>query len=280
MEGLSPTATTPSDEWAIVLYGASGEALAHHPFTPRSESGIGEDGERLALIQETVPWEEGAVRVDVTFRGEALASVKASEHEPEVTLLSPNGGESLRAPQPLVTWEGHDDDGDPLVYALQYSPDAGASWQTLAVELRATAFQPPLDELPGSDRALFRVIASDGLRTAMDTSDGVFEVANKPPTALIHSPLPGAHYSLGQMVSLVGEGYDVEDGALGDEALTWRSDLQGPLGAGSHLSVGDLAQGSHMLTLEATDSHGLAGAASVLVHVDVHLLHLPLVIKP
>jgi len=65
-----------------------------------------------------------------------LHVTSVSAHAPQVTLLSPNGGEAWPPyGEHTVTWTGSDADGDPLRYILQYSPDGGATWQAVAVNL-------------------------------------------------------------------------------------------------------------------------------------------------
>lgn len=63
----------------------------------------------------------------------------------------PNGGETLRDDQVVVSWTATDPDGDPLSFNI-------------------------------------RVWVSDGLHTSSDQSDATFVVANLPPTLSIQEP--------------------------------------------------------------------------------------------
>ena len=276
-----PETPTPSDDWNLILYDAAGVVLAEHPFTPKVDEEAEEGEERIALIQETVPWVDGTARIVVEYQGSEVASRSVSATAPTVRVISPNGGEVLSGAETMVRWKGKDDDDDDLVYAIQYSPDAGATWETVAVELTASPFAVPLDVLPGSETALFRVIVSDGVHSGEDESDGIFQVESKPPLAHISSPRHLASYTSGQQIVMEGEGFDTEDGILGDDALSWSSDLQGELGTGQLLAVTDLQTGAHTITLQVMDSDGSSASATVLIYVDVPLLQfeLPLVIK-
>jgi hypothetical protein len=271
----------PSHDWALVLYGVGGGELARHPFTPAESSDPEEGTNPPAAILETIPWVDGSARVVVEYEGHEVAGRTVSAHAPMVTLNTPNGGEVLDGPETTVRWTGSDEDGDALVYALQYSADTGATWQTVAVELQGTEHDVPLGQLPGSDQALFRVMASDGVNTGRDESDGTFRVLSKPPQALIISPSHLSVYGSGQQIVLVGEGYDVEDGILGDGALRWRSDLAGDLGTGTQLAVDGLGAGKHTITLTARDSDGQAGSDTTIVYVDTlpEMVYLPLVLR-
>jgi hypothetical protein len=79
---------------------------------------------------------------------------------------------------------------------------------------------------------------------------------------------------------LAGHAYDPEDGALGDLALVWGSDLDGQLGTGALLTMAaqDLTPGWHQLTLKPTDHDGMIGSASASIFVGPRV-HLPLVLK-
>jgi hypothetical protein len=257
---------TPSEDWVLALLDAQGRTLARHSFTPKEDSEPAPGEDVKGLISESVPWNEGTARVVLLYRGAIVAEKVVSASAPRVRLLEPNGGESLGGAT-VVRWVGEDPDGDPLAYALQYSSDNGNSWQTVAVELRTTDFVVDLRELPGSDQALFRVIASDGVHTSDDQSDATFAVARKTPRPLIIDPEEGASFESGQQVDLVGEGYDVEDENLPDSALSWHSDREGRLGEGRHVSVTGLSPGRHNITFEVVDSDGDKATASRIIYV-------------
>jgi len=128
------------------------------------------------------------------------------------------------------------------------------------------------------EKALFKVIASDGVNTGQDQSDGTFQVARKAPVAFIIAPNEGAHFVPEQQVMLVGEGYDPEDGNLPDAGLSWSSDRQGDLGTGRQLSVTGLQVGRHVITLQARDSDGQIKTASRAIYVGMPI-YLPLVLR-
>lgn len=112
---------------------------------------------------------------------------------PRVVLQSPNGGEVFANQEFVtVTWDAADGDGDQLSYWLQYSGDGGRTWSTIQRDLRATSYRVNLRGFSASSDALFRVLASDGVNTGVDTSDGVFSVASIPSRiGSLTGPLPG-----------------------------------------------------------------------------------------
>ena len=276
----SPT-PTPSDDWTLVLRDGGGGTLASYPFTPRPDTEAAPGEEVQGLILETIPWATGTARIVVLYRGAEVASRAVSAHAPTVTVLYPNGDEYLTAASITLRWQGNDLDGDALHYSVQYSPDAGASWQTLAVDVQATQLDVAPDQLPGSENALIRVIASDGVLTGQDQSDRTFRVGRKAPQAFIVSPADGARFVPDQQVMLVGEGHDVEDGAVPGERLQWTSDLQGVLGTGRQLQALGLQTGRHVITLRATDSDGQSGSATVTISVgaEAQYVYLPVMMR-
>jgi hypothetical protein len=90
---------------------------------------------------------------------------------------------------------------------------------------------------------------------------------NQPPSVAITSPQDGASFVRGEMITFVGTADDPEDGALTGQALVWRSNVDGELGAGSSVTRSDLSVGDHTITLSATDSHGATSSDTVAITV-------------
>ncbi|MCC5838797.1 MAG: PKD domain-containing protein [Opitutales bacterium] len=87
-----------------------------------------------------------------------------------------------------------------------------------------------------------------------------------PPIVSIESPANGDWFFLGEPIMLSGSGED-SDGPLDNPFLEWSSSIDGALGNGSTLSVGNLSVGTHTLTLTATNSANLQSTASVVIDV-------------
>ena len=119
---------------------------------------------------------------------------------------------------------------------------------------------------PGSNqRALIRVIATDGVNTGSVTS-GLFSVQSHAPVVHIATPSDQAFFTVDSQIILMGSARDTEDGPLGDQALTWLVDGR-PRGAGHEAAVSELPPGIHTIRLEAVDSDGNTAAASVTIRV-------------
>jgi hypothetical protein len=254
----------------VALLDADGAVLAAAPiFTSTINH---EPVDPIAFLTE-LPLAPGAATLVIRYQGETVAERSFSSSAPSVQLLSPNGGEVFTGPFE-IHWHGSDPDGEPLTYTLQYSPDAGETWQVVALGLTGDSYQVlSLYNLTGSDQGKIRVLASDGARSGTDESDGVFSVPNTPPMPALQSPAHLAVFPAGARVPLYGSATDREDGVLPPEALTWESNLDGFLGTGDRLEPSDLSPGYHVLTLTAEDDQGAIGQAQVGINIDSSLAH-------
>jgi hypothetical protein len=253
-------------DFRIVLEDRLGADLHSYPFEARKYL---DTDDRTAQLAEVVPWDPRTGRIFITYRGQEIGSRDVGVHAPHPQITSPNGGESLQDASHLATWTATDADTDvdELTYTLLYSTDAGSTWRNVATGIKERQYSLDLSRLPGSDQALLRVIASDGVLTGEDDSDAVFSVPPKYPEVGIVSPVSGTSFGTSQTIVLVGTASDVEQGEFDDASLRWSSDIQGALGEGRSIAVSDLTPGRHTITLTATDSDGLATDASIVIEI-------------
>jgi len=257
-------------DYTIELVGGGGQTLATYPFTPdRTEGGPGAgEGDRAVKriqISEVVPFVDGTEEIRISGPGGLDYRIAAGSGVPAVRITSPNGGENLDGATVKVSWSASDPDGDPLSFCVLYSPD-GATWEMLGVDIKGTAVDIDASNLRAGDRARFRVTATDGINSASDDSDAPFSVPNHLPTVEILEPRTDVFIALGDPLTLVGQGFDADDGSLLGDQLEWTSDLSGPLGTGPRVSP-DLPVGSHAIALRGRDSGGAMAADSVRVTV-------------
>jgi hypothetical protein len=215
-----------------------------------------------------VPYPAGLTLVELVKGGSLLSTQAASANPPSVTVTYPNAaGLTLNSAQD-ITWTGTDADGGTLTYNILYSRDNGATWVGIRNGITGNTDNLDFSGLPGTTGAsgMIKVMVSDGFNSAEDSSDNPFTVGNKPPDAAIISPPSGAAFTIGPKVVLEGAGMDLEDGSLGDSALSWASNIDGALGAGQLLEV-SLSPGLHTITLTATDTGGLPSSASISITV-------------
>lgn len=251
---------------AVRFENAGGQELAAYSFEPRELA----DG-TLQAFALLLPRPAGTARIVLLRSGVELAARTASANAPAVTLLSPNGGESLAGPTATLNWSASDADGDALSYVIEYSTDAGATWQVVDPAWHTTSYELNLESMAGSNQALIRVRANDGFHTGQDQSDSTFSVARKPPIAAITAAAePVDAYVDGQLINLAGDAFDFEDGPLPATAFTWNSSQDGLLGSGASIAIeaARLSRGTHTITLAAQDSDGMTGTATITVTID------------
>ena len=177
---LSRSAVNSS--FSIDLIDTNGQVLEQYPFQPKNYTDrvYGED--QIALIGELVPYVSGVKQIAISKNGETLALRNVSDNKPDIKILSPTGSETLESSGTVtVRWNSSDKDGDKLTYSLLYSINGGKNWKTINSGINETNYKVNLEDLPGSDHALFRVIATDGVNTAIDDSNATFQISSKAP---------------------------------------------------------------------------------------------------
>jgi hypothetical protein len=90
---------------------------------------------------------------------------------------------------------------------------------------------------------------------------------NSSPLAEITSPTHGSTFTTDDAIVLAGSGSDQEDGDLSGDSLVWESDLNGEIGRGETVTSDTLSEGTHQITLTATDADGATGTDSVTITI-------------
>lgn len=110
----------------------------------------------------------------------------------------------------------------PLSFLVLYLTEDDRAF-VVAGHLTETAMEADLSALPGSRRGRLAVLATDGLRSAFQTSPA-FHVSTKPPRVWIQAPVGGSALPADQPLSLIGLATDVGGMRLSDEGLVWLVD--------------------------------------------------------
>ncbi|MCX2861428.1 hypothetical protein OOZ63_06205 [Paucibacter sp. PLA-PC-4] len=253
----------------VEVQSAAGATLALRRFTPtRSHSeGLGPDIEGPASFFALLPITAGAARI-VVFDAANLpiGSLDLGGDKPVVTIVQPGGG-VLSGPQ-RIEWTVSDADSTGHTAKVYYSPNNGTVWSQIAAVSDSASLTVDFDLLPGAQgTGRLMVSVSDGINSGSALSEP-FSVPRKGPSALsIVSPLANQAFPPGVPVTLEGLAYDVDDGMLDGGAVSWQSNIGGPLGNGALLTTDKLAKGSHILTMTATDRDGNAATATTTVHI-------------
>lgn len=232
-----------------------------------------------------LPYFRAAKSIVLRYQGQNIASIPFSAYSPTVTLIEPNGGQSLspskaatQSEQPYqptdllhIAWNASDPDGGTLYFTLLYTPDNGQNWYPIVSNIQGNSYDLDLNLIPGGASARIRVIVSDGVNTSQDDSDGTFIVGDHAPVVTASAP---PLVNTGSPLPLTGDAVDQEDGPLPDESLVW-TEGSNVLGTGRSLLV-MLDPGWHTLTLSATDSDENTTQTSVTVFIG-YRISLPLI---
>lgn len=243
---------------AVVLRDASNNTLASYNLTPCK---VG-DREYFAF---SAPRPAGLTSVAMINRttGAEIARMARSVNAPKVTISGPSG--SVSGPFE-VRWNGSDSDGDNLTYTLLTGSD-GVNWNALVTDTNSTNFTLTPSGLSGKSLYI-RVMVSDGFNTASADLPAL-SMANRQPSVEVMAPDStdlAEGYEAGESIPLSASAYDPEDGLLDGASVVWKSNIQGELGKGASVAT-NLSIGSHMVTVTATDSGGLAVNVSIKITV-------------
>ncbi len=218
------------------------------------------------LFSMFVPYDPATARIVLRQGDKVLANRSVSPNYPKVKLVSPDEQKVWDGKQ-VIRWEASDADGDQLTFSVEYSPDGGQTWIPLNVGLTQTSFEVNFQDIPGSDQALLRVLASDGVNTSAARTQNTFRVPRKGPQVALSTDKNEIVLERFPLV-LQGNAFDWEDGPITNiEAYAWSSDRDGALGFGPWITLSNLSSGKHKITLTAYDSDKTAGAASLYVTV-------------
>ncbi|WP_341503671.1 S8 family serine peptidase [Gallaecimonas sp. GXIMD4217] len=90
--------------------------------------------------------------------------------------------------------------------------------------------------------------------------------ANLPPAINVAEPIDNSLHLPGEMVTFSAEATDPEEGLVND-SLVWTSSIDGVIGTGASFGRNDLSQGSHQITVTATDSEGVTGTRELSLYI-------------
>jgi outer membrane protein assembly factor BamB len=117
-------------------------------------------------------------------------------------------------------------------------------------------------QFPAGDSGAIIWRATDG--TGRENISGEFVVRiNRPPVAMISSPVDGRTYQIGATLKMVSSSTDPDDHGIVE---TWFSDIDGEMGHGSEV-FSTLSEGEHVLTLRVEDPLGATDEMSVRVEI-------------
>jgi hypothetical protein len=191
----------------------------------------------------------------VLRRGDLVLHREDVAREPpriEVTGVEPSSAGRVE-----IRWRADAPEGGELTFDLLYIVGRERAFY-IARGVRESSYAADLASYPGGREIEIAVLASDGTRSAYALSTP-FEVEEKPPRVLIHSPRPDAVLPADQPVSLSGQATDVAGATLPREHLRWEVDGR-EIGRALDVAMAtDLEPGRHEVVLRYEDPDGLGG---------------------
>jgi hypothetical protein len=248
----------------IRLLDEKGSTLLVHYFSVsffEEEAGEGQ----VVPFSFQLPAVQGVALLELIRGQEILDQLRVSNSPPEVRVETPNGGEVWKGGMEKIQWAARDVDSDTLYFDILFSPDGGKTWIPVANKIQGLGYEVDTSTLPGGDKALIRVIATDGFNTAQDDSDEPFTVLTGPPEVSILEPASGALFEPGVMIHFVGSAMDKEDASIPEESFVW-SFGDTVFAQGRDVQAA-LSVGNHTVKLTVYDRDGMEGNAEVEIQV-------------
>lgn len=222
---------------------------------------------RTIPFSALVRWPRNSSGLFLLEKGNILFERKASSNSPKVHIVSSPGAGELVSGSRVIEWDAEDMDGDTLSFSVAYSPDGGRQWRSIDVLRSSKSMVLDFDKLPGSESAIIRITASDGMNAGIAISEN-FRVSHKGPSVNL-SAVENKLSNAGPLATIAAEAFDSEDGPIMDPgSYAWRSNRDGNLGPGRWLPVCQLSNGRHMLTVTVKDVHGMKNSTSMEIEVD------------
>jgi len=266
--------STPDGQGAykLLVKDGSGQVLSELPFGLSFQQGhihgqedsqqilLGESAQRPLLLRTA--WPNGADRVELLKDNGLIWSQDVSSNAPTVSFVTPNGGTFNPETGVAISWTANDQDGDNLLFGLDYSADGGTTWTTVAPSLTGTSYQWKPGYIQASATARLRLRASDGILTGSAVS-APFNLTARPPVAYIIDPVADQTFTEGSLLYLLGGSMTSQGMDAG--GFAWRYD-GAAIGSGQAISYSLNETGVHTFTVQVTVG-GQNASASVAVTV-------------
>ena len=163
-----PSRSAPDSPVTLRITRADGQVLHEYSVgvNPLSCTPPGQD--RLALLDAVLAVHPDARVIEMSVAGNVVDAFRAGATSPDVRGLRQTDAEGN---QLSLAWEtGAEAEGE-STYSVQVSTDEGRTWQTLAVGLPTPDVAIDRDQFRGAGNVLVRVIATDGFRRSVVTSE-------------------------------------------------------------------------------------------------------------
>ena len=165
-------------EYSLEYLDASGNVIAHTGFD--GSSNLGHDLEAdFDMFSVRVPDVSGTEKLVIKRGDEVLYERTRSPNSPQVKITGPTGGQTFKVGDTVdLTWDASDPDGDALHSVVSISTDEGESWIPLATDVAENHLSITATSDLVTDKAMIRVVTTDGLNTTVVRSQATFSISN------------------------------------------------------------------------------------------------------
>lgn len=238
---------------------------------PVAVSSVSEGTSDVLHFSQAVPFVEGVTKIELIAGGQVLAEVTAGGNAPLLQLDLPEVDLADRTLK--LTWTASDPDDDPLLFTTQFSNDNGVTWQAVQVRDPEPAAIVSTALLAGGDQCQLRVLATDGLHTAIQMTEP-FALPKQPPIIQINGLYDQQQFPATTPIAATAFAYDPDEGSLEPEKIQWT--LSGPeprTGKGVNFTLRSLPPGAYDISATAADSDGMTN--STTLHFQVRPIEIP-----
>ena len=177
-KGIAESPVGP-EEAAVRFTDAAGNTVKSLSVILRRDTDVPPEEDQTGLIDAVVPFVTGAAKLEVVLFGKVVDSRTISKRAPRIRNLKVAQTPFARgvgAGPSMFSWEASDADNDQLTYTVLASADGGRTWQTVAFGLTEARFEIDPQAFGDVTIILLRVIANDGVNTAVITSRQPFRL--------------------------------------------------------------------------------------------------------
>jgi uncharacterized repeat protein (TIGR01451 family) len=168
-------------DYDLIFLDSSGMVLRNQVFS----TSFPIDG--IAGFIVKVPYPTSTAQIQIKKNGQVIHGFTPSSQAPLLAVTAPTAGVVWSGTQ-NISWTASDGDGNPLSFIAALSTDGGVNWNTLDINLTSSSLEWDTRGVPNSSNAYLKIVAGDGLRTAIQTV-GPFTIQN-PCRVAGYSPMP------------------------------------------------------------------------------------------
>ncbi|RMG42602.1 MAG: hypothetical protein D6732_00765 [Methanobacteriota archaeon] len=246
-----PSSPDSQSDYRLEFFSVEEKPLYSHPFTPIEITSLGQTA-REAIRKGflvAVPRFENLGKIEL-WHGQTLLDE-----------LLPNALQVGTQSVPTIEWRNNNlvfkwnAPSQDQFYRIYSSRSGKDNWTLIADNITQTEFSLDTTLLPGG-QTWFKVSVSNGLHES-EQIIGPVTIPDKAPVVFILLPNPQVQYQAGTPIELQSTVFDLEDGTVPEEAITWQLDgQQVAFGLQATLNSTNLNVGEHLLVLSAQDSAG------------------------